>query len=102
MANDRTARREEALGILLVVLGLLAVWFAVQWLPRWHQAAPELRVHLVVFLAAGIPAVLAGAACLAGRLVGLAGWAGGTAAAICGVNLLSGIALGSIPCGSPT
>ncbi len=97
-----TARRDPAFGFVLVFLGLLAIWFAVQWLPRWDQAVPALRTHLVIFLVAGIPVVLAGAAFLANRLVGLAGWAGGGAAAICGVNLLSGIALGTIPCGSPT
>ncbi len=102
MTRDDATGRDAAPGLLLAVLGALAAWLGLQWLSHWSQIATGLRTHAVSFVGAGIPLVLAGAARLRGRLGGVAARVGAAAAAVCGLNLLSGIAMGNIPCSSPT
>lgn len=94
-------KRRTDMGILLVVLGALAGWNAVKWVPALDALSPALKLHSAVFLVGGAAAALAGALLLAGRLERLGAWLGGIGAAASGVNLILGVSLGTIPCAGP-
>jgi hypothetical protein len=86
----------------MILLGMLAIWGAIQRLPRWALLTPELKSHNVVFLVAGAALVAAGQSVLARRHhQWMPAWTGAAASAILGVNLLVGVSTGTIPCGGP-
>ena len=75
------------------------MWLGGRWILLWGRIDDPLRVHSVLFAAAGLVMLLAGTGLLARRPSPALRWGGASASALCGANLLAGIATGAIPCG---
>jgi len=78
------------------------MWFGARWILLWPQIGDALRTHAIIFAAGAAAMAAVGAFLFALRPSPALRWGGASASALCGLNLMTGIATGDIPCGGGT